>query len=290
MPFEPMTIGSRTFDFTRPYIVGIINVTPDSFSDGGRWLDAGEAVRRGLELVEEGADIVDVGGESTRPGARPVPAPEEKERVLPVIRQLRRAAAVPISIDTTKAEVAEAALGEGADLVNDVSALRFDPELAAVAARHGAPVVLMHSRRTPADMQQEIRYRDLMGEIVRELGEAMRTAAEHGVGRASVIVDPGLGFAKTAEHNLQVLAGLERLASLGRPVMVGPSRKSFIGHVTGAPVSDRAGGTAAAVAAAVLAGANFLRVHDVRVMKQAAEIAFSIRKSHSRATEETDRA
>lgn len=276
-----MEIGGRVFDFTRPYIVGIINVTPDSFSDGGVYNDVEKAVQRGLEIVEEGADLIDIGGESTRPGSQPVPASEEMERVLPVIRKLRRRTDIPISIDTTKSAVAEAAVGEGANLINEVSSLRLDPGPARAAAAAGVPLILMHSRKKPEDMQQDIRYKDFFGEVVGELENSIRIARDCGVALSSIIVDPGIGFAKTVEHNIQVLANLNFLAPLARPVMVGPSRKSFIGYITGADVGNRIGGTAAAVAAAVLGGADFLRVHDVAVMKQAAEIAFSIGQCHT---------
>jgi dihydropteroate synthase len=276
MHLPPMKIGSRTFDFDRPYIEGILNVTPDSFSDGGRHHDRARAIERGLEMVREGADLLDIGGESTRPGAAPVPAGEELGRVVPVIRGLRRETDIPISIDTTKPEVAQAAVAEGADLINDISGLRFDPSLADLAARLGVPMVLMHSRKTPELMQKEVHYDDLAGEILEELRACIRAAVSRGVAPSSIIVDPGIGFAKTADHNLRVLADLSFLEPLGRPVMVGPSRKSFIGAVTGAGVGGRLGGTAAAVAAAVIGGANFLRVHDVSMMKQAADVAFAM--------------
>jgi dihydropteroate synthase len=281
MSLAPMHIGGVTFDFSRPYIVGILNVTPDSFSDGGAFFDAEKALKRGLAMVGEGADMIDVGGESTRPGSMSVDADEEKRRVVPVIGMLRQNAGIPISVDTTKAEVAEAALAEGANVINDVSGLRFDPELAAVAAQASVPLILMHSRKTPSNMQEDIRYDDFYGDVAAELQASMAEAARRGVDESNVILDPGIGFAKTIEHNLMVLSNLGFLARLGRPVMVGPSRKSFIGKVTGADVNDRMGGTAAAVAAAVMAGANFLRVHDVGIMKQTARIAFSIKQCHT---------
>ena len=274
-----MKIGTHPFDFERPYIVGILNVTPDSFSDGGMYLEAGRAVERGLALAREGADIIDVGGESTRPGSDPISADEEKARVLPVIRSLSAQGDVPLSIDTAKADVAEAALAEGACLVNDVSGLRGDPGMARVAARAAACLIVMHSRGTPRDMQQRVRYEDLHKEISGELARCMEMALEAGVEREKIIVDPGIGFAKGPAHNLRILGSLGFLEALGRPILVGPSRKSFIGAVTGAPVEDRLGGTAAAVAAAVLAGAHFIRVHDVHVMRQAALVAHAIRKA-----------
>jgi dihydropteroate synthase len=281
MAVESMTIGDRIFDFKTPYVVGILNITPDSFSDGGRFDSPEKAVEHCMRMVEDGASIVDIGGESTRPGSRPVTAEEEIDRVVPVIGLIRKKSDVPISIDTTKPEVAEAALAEGADMINDVSGLRFAPALARVAAMRGVPIILMHSRKTPDVMQKDVRYEDLFGEILEELKGSIEVALDSGIPRSSIIVDPGIGFAKTAMHNIQVLAKLGFLASLHLPVMVGPSRKSFIGAMTGAEVHDRIGGTAAAVTAAVMGGANFLRVHEVAVMKQAAMIAFSMRECNT---------
>ena len=261
----------------RPRILGILNVTPDSFSDGGRFRDAGEAVAAGERMFEEGADIVDVGGESTRPGSRGVSVEEELERVLPVIRGLARRARGRLSIDTTKPEVAAAALDAGATIVNDVSTLRGGDELARAAAAAGAELVIMHSRKTPADMQVDVRYDDLLGEVRAELAAAAERAAAAGVPPDRIWVDPGIGFAKTAEMSVELLARTPEIAALGYRVLVGPSRKSFIGALTGAPVEDRLGGTAAAVTAAVLGGADAVRVHDVRVMRQAVEIAVRMR-------------
>jgi len=263
----------------RPLVMGIVNVTPDSFSDGGRFLDPQAAISHGLKLVQAGADLLDVGGESSRPGAEPVAAEEELRRVLPVIEGLARYSAVPLSIDTTKAEVAGRALEAGAALVNDISALRADPELARVVARAGAPLVVMHMRGTPRDMQQgEIVYRDVVAEVRAFLEEALGRAEAAGIPRARVIVDPGLGlFGKSVAHNLALLAGLPALLELGRPLLVGPSRKAFLGKLLGAEVGERQWGTAAAVAAAVLHGAQLVRVHDVREMRQVVEIAWAIR-------------
>jgi dihydropteroate synthase len=249
--------------------MGVLNLTPDSFSDGGQFRDAEQAVARGLELFGQGADIVDVGGESTRPGgAARVDADEETRRVVPVVEGLRRRGAGSISIDTTKASVARAALDAGADLINDVSGLRFDPEMAPLAAERGVPVVLMHLRGDFDSMHERPRYGDVVGEVTSELREAMGRGARAGVAASSMIVDPGIGFAKEARHSLEVLARLEELAALERPVLVGPSRKSFIGKVLDLPVGERLMGTAAAVAAAVYGGAHIVRVHDVREMAQ----------------------
>jgi dihydropteroate synthase len=257
--------------------MGVLNVTPDSFSDGGRYRDPEAALDRAGAMLAEGADLVDVGGESTRPGAAPVPAAEEIRRVVPVIERLRaRFPGAPISVDTSKAEVARAALRSGADMVNDVRALGA-PGMAELVAESGAAAVLMHMRGAPADMQSRARYRDVVGEVAAELGEAMRRAVAAGVPEDRILLDPGIGFAKTAGQSAAVLAGLSRLRELGRPLLVGPSRKSFIGDLTGAPAADRLPGTLAAVAACVLAGVEFLRVHDVAAARQAARVASAIR-------------
>jgi dihydropteroate synthase len=257
--------------------MGVVNATPDSFSDGGRFLDAEAAAAQALRLAEEGADLVDVGGESTRPGAAAVPVEEEIRRVVPVIERLRaRGFPIPISVDTSKGPVARAALRAGADLVNDVRALA-DPDLARAVAEAGVPVVLMHMRGTPADMAERARYRDVAAEVAAELAGSMERAERAGVARDRILLDPGIGFAKTAEQSLELLARLGELRALGRPLVVGPSRKSFIGKVTGAPVEARLPGTLAAVAAAVLAGAEVVRVHDVGPARQAALVAAAIR-------------
>jgi dihydropteroate synthase len=275
---DPIRIGGRVFEGPGPFLMGVVNVTPDSFSDGGAFLGAEAAVARAEALAAEGADLLDLGGESTRPGAPEVAPDVEAGRVVPVIAQLRsRGCAVPISIDTRKAAVAEAALAAGADLVNDVSALA-DPAMAQVVAAAGAPVVLMHMRGTPADMASHARYGDVVGEVEGELAQALERAVRLGVREDRVLLDPGLGFAKAAQHTLALLAALPHLRRrLGRPLVVGPSRKSFIGAVTGAPVGDRLPGTLAAVAACVFAGVEVLRVHDVAVVRQAARVAAAIR-------------
>jgi dihydropteroate synthase len=272
-----MRIGARLFEGPGPFLMGVVNVTPDSFSDGGSFLDPAAAVDQALRLADEGADLVDVGGESTRPGAAPVAPAEEIRRVVPVIVRLRaRSFPLPISIDTSKAEVARAALAAGADLVNDVSGLA-DPELARVVAAAGVPVVVMHMRGTPADMQSRARYDDVVREVSAELEAAMGRAEAGGVARERMVLDPGIGFAKTAEQSVEVLARVGELRALGRPILVGPSRKSFIGKLTGAPVGDRVPGTLAAVTACVLAGVEILRVHDVAAARQAALVAAAIR-------------
>lgn len=270
--------AGRDVALERPIVMGVVNVTPDSFSDGGRFLDPEAAVAHGLALVAQGADLLDVGGESTRPGSEPVDAAEELRRVLPVVEELARRAGVPVSIDTTKAVVADRAAAAGARLVNDISGLRFDPELADVVRARNLGLVLMHSRGRPKDMQEAPRYDDVLGEVTRELDQALDRAAARGVPREATILDPGIGFAKRLEDNLALLAGLAALrAALGRPLLVGPSRKSFLGAVTGAAVGERLPGTLAAVAAAVLGGADGVRVHDVREARQAADVAAAIR-------------
>lgn len=261
----------------RTALVGILNVTPDSFSDGGRYLNADEAIAHGVRLAEEGADLIDIGGESTRPGARPVSAEEELERVLPVIRGLRRAVAIPLSIDTYKSRVARAALDEGADVVNDISALRFDPAMASLVVTENVPVVLMHMQGTPRTMQERPFYRDVVAEVRDFLSERFRFALAEGVKPEQIVVDPGIGFGKDLEHNLALLRDLSALEALGRPILVGPSRKTFVGKILGIGPEDRLEGSLAAAVAAVLAGANMIRMHDVREARRAIAIADALR-------------
>jgi dihydropteroate synthase len=261
----------------RTLIMGIINVTPDSFYDGGRRFDPAQAVADGVAMSASGADILDVGGESTRPGAQPVSEDEELARVLPVVRGLRKQIRVPISIDTYKAKVARAALDEGADIVNDISALRFDPDMAPMVAVEKAPVILMHMQGTPRTMQREPQYIDVLREVRDFLAAQLYEAMDAGVAQESIVIDPGIGFGKTIEHNLQLLRGLPTLAALGQPLLVGASRKAFIGKILGAEPGERLEGSLAAAVAAVLAGANILRVHDVVESSKAARIADAIR-------------
>jgi dihydropteroate synthase len=272
--------GSEAVLGARTWVMGVLNVTPDSFSDGGRFLDADQAVAQGLALFEAGADVVDVGGESTRPGDRRQLDPEtEIRRVAPVIAALRDRGAGPISVDTTKAAVAAAALDAGADIVNDVSGFTFDPALPRLVAERGVPAVVMHLRGDFAGMHAEPSYRDVMEEVVAELRRRIDGAEAEGVSRSQLIVDPGIGFAKNAGHSLEVLRRLPELEALDRPVLAGPSRKSFIGKVLDLPVGERLMGTAAAVAACVLAGAHVVRVHDVKEMVQVARMCDAIRGS-----------
>ena len=279
MSWEPIRIGGRTFGPPGPYLVGVLNVTPDSFSDGGRFLGVEEAATHALRLAAEGADLLDVGGESTRPGAEPVGAEKEAARVLPVLERLAALGfPLPISIDTSKAEVARRALGAGAAMVNDVQGL-LDPALGEVVAEAGVPVVLKHMRGTPRDMQERACYRDVAAEVRSELEGALARACRIGVDPRRVVLDPGLGFAKTAAQSLEVLSRLGEFHSLGRPLYVGPSRKSFLAAATGAAVEERLPGTLAAVTAAVLAGAAFVRVHDVAPARQAARVAAALREA-----------
>jgi len=260
-------------DLTRPVVMGVLNVTPDSFSDGGRFTGPGEALEAAMAMVEDGADIVDVGGESTRPGAREVPESEELRRVLPFVRAAAHRLPVPLSVDTRKAGVARAALSEGAAIINDVSALAHDPEMGAAVAQAGAGVVLMHMRGSPETMASLARYRDVGAEVAAELREAVARALRAGVAPGRMVVDPGIGFAKNAEHSLALLGDLGAVVSLGYPVLVGPSRKSFLGAVLGAPADRRVPGTAAACVMAYLGGARIFRVHDVAPVRQALAVA-----------------
>jgi dihydropteroate synthase len=257
--------------------MAILNVTPDSFYDGGRRLDPEEAIADGIEMAAAGADVIDIGGESTRPGARPVSADEESERVLPVIRALRGSVSIPISIDTTKSSVARAALAEGADIVNDISALGFDPEMAGLVAAAKAPVILMHMQGTPRTMQAAPRYDDVVREVRDFLGARIQYAMERGIERDKIVVDPGFGFGKTLEHNLALLRGLPALVALGQPLLAGVSRKTFIGKILGLEPGERLEGSLAAAVAAVLGGANIVRAHDVKETCRAVRIADAIR-------------
>jgi dihydropteroate synthase len=265
----------------RTALMGVVNVTPDSFFANSRFPDPERAVEAALELVESGADIIDIGGESTRPGAQPVDEESERERVLPVVAKLRTLTRVLISVDTRKASVAERALEEGADIVNDVSALAGDPRMAGVVAAARAGLVLMHMRGTPGTMQREPQYEDVVSEVSSFLAGAIARAEAAGVGEESILVDPGIGFGKTAEHNLTLLNQLSALSALGKPILVGPSRKSFLGDLVAGSEENRLLGTAASVACAVLRGAQVVRVHDVREMKDVVAVADAIRSERN---------
>ena len=270
----PLALGERTL------VMGVVNVTPDSFSDGGRWEDAGRAADRALELEAAGADLLDVGGESTRPGADPVPAAEELRRVVPVLERLAGRARVPVSIDTCKAGVARAAIDTGAVMVNDVSGLRHDPDLIGVVAAARAALVVMHSRGGSRDMYRDACYGEVGTEVARELEACIAAAVGGGVDRSRILVDPGIGFAKRAGQSYAALAALGRLAPLDRPILVGPSRKSFLAGRADRGPADRDWATAAAVTAAILEGAHVVRVHRVSEMRQVAEVADRCRAAH----------
>lgn len=267
----------REIDLSNPVLMGVLNVTPDSFSDGGRFLETDVALARMERMKAEGADVIDIGGESTRPGADPVAEEEELRRVLPVI-EAAVGLNVPLSIDSTKSSVVRAALDAGAEIVNDISGLRYDREIADVAAAAGAGLVLMHIRGRPRTMQQDIHYDDLMGELVDELSGSAKRALAAGCRREQLVLDPGIGFGKTAEHNLEVINRLDRVVYLGYPVLVGPSRKSFIGKTLGLEVDERVEGTLAACVVALLRGARIFRVHDVEAARRALDMAEAIVK------------
>jgi dihydropteroate synthase len=262
---------------TRTLVMGVLNVTPDSFSDGGLFFDPHRAIEHGLRMAEEGADIIDVGGESSRPGSDPISLDEELERIIPVIEALASRVQIPISVDTYKAQVAERAIEAGAQMINDISGLRFDPQMPSVAARFDTPLIIMHIKGTPKTMQQDPSYEDLMGEIIAYLREGIERAERMGgVDPHQVIVDPGIGFGKRVEDNLMILKRLDELTCLGRPLMIGTSRKSFIGTVLDREVDQRAIGTLATVAVSVLKGAHMVRVHDVAPARQAVDMVDAV--------------
>jgi dihydropteroate synthase len=267
-----LSLGRRT------HVMGALNVTPDSFSDGGLFFDTDRAVEQGIAMVREGADIVDVGGESTRPYSRRISVQEELDRVIPVIEALGKEVPVPVSIDTIKSKVADEALRAGASIVNDVSALRFDPEMARVAAEAGVPVILMHMKGMPDHMQDHPVYDDVLGEIVTFLKNALEQARQSGIPRDLIIVDPGIGFGKTFDHNLVIIKELEKLRSLERPILVGTSRKAFIGHILKKDVTERETGTMATLAAAVMNGAHIVRAHDVKKAVETVRIMDAVKR------------
>uniref|UniRef100_C6E5P2 Dihydropteroate synthase n=1 Tax=Geobacter sp. (strain M21) TaxID=443144 RepID=C6E5P2_GEOSM len=270
---EAWHLSRRALSLTRPLIMGILNVTPDSFSDGGRFFSLDAAIERAQEMEREGADIIDIGGESTRPNAPAVGAAQELDRVVPVIEALSRRIQVPISIDTYKAEVARAACAAGAEIVNDVTGLMFDPDMARVTAEADAGVVVMHTRGMPDTMQADTGYDDLMSVVKSYLEQSVALARKAGVADGRIVVDPGLGFGKSVQGNLELIKRLSEFRELGFPILVGPSRKSFVGAVTGRGGGERIFGTAAAVAMSVAHGASIIRVHDVAAMKDVAVMA-----------------
>lgn len=272
--------SQRSLSLQRPLIMGILNLTPDSFSDGGRCSDPDQAFEKALQMEAEGADIIDIGGESTRPGAAPVSSDEESGRIIPVIERLAGTLNCAISVDTWKSAVAERALIAGAEIINDISGLNFDPQMAGLVAASGAGVVLMHTRGTPDNMQQDTGYDDLMAEITAGLHASLVTAHEAGISDDCIAIDPGIGFGKGCAGNLELIRRLAELSSFGLPILSGPSRKSFIGAVLGREqTDDRLFGTAAVVALSVSHGASILRVHDVRAMRDVADMAHAVMHS-----------
>jgi dihydropteroate synthase len=259
--------------------MGVLNVTPDSFSDGGCFLDPGKAAEQALRMTEEGADIIDIGGESSRPGAKSVSAKEEIDRVMPVIRKLRKTLDVSLSIDTCKSEVASEALEEGVSIVNDITALRGDPGMARTIARFDAGAIFMHMRGTPGTMQDSPGYDDVVSEIIAYLSGSIELAVRAGIDEKKIIIDPGIGFGKKLEHNLAIINNLRRLEELKKPILVGTSRKSFIGELTGKETGGRIYGTAASVVLAVMNGAEMIRVHDVDAMKDVVRVVDAVRKA-----------
>ena len=270
-------LGETLYDGSRPLIMGILNITPDSFYPGSRYPDTAGAVEKALEMVGQGADIIDIGGESSRPGAEQITAEEESARVMPVIRALTSKSSVPVSIDTGRAAVARQAVEKGACIVNDISALRFDPDLADVVSSTNVSVVLMHMQGTPETMQSDPHYDNVVDDILAFLNERVRYAVSHGIPEERIIVDPGIGFGKSLDHNLTILRNIGRFHETGCAVLVGASRKSMIGKITGAPLEDRLWGTAAITAHCVLSGVEIHRVHDVASMRQICDVAAAIR-------------
>ncbi|NQV04532.1 MAG: dihydropteroate synthase [Candidatus Omnitrophica bacterium] len=270
----------KGFEFgSRTYVMGILNVTPDSFSGDGVYQDAGGALETAERFVARGADIIDVGGESTRPGSEPVSLEEEIKRTIPVIERLAKKLRVPISVDTKKAEVAKRALDSGATIINDITGLDSDKDMRKVVARYNASVVIMHIKGSPLQMQQNPVYTNLIEEIIERLSFLVKEAESSGIRKENIIIDPGIGFGKTFEHNLEILNNLSRFKALGKPVLVGPSRKSFIGNILGVEPKERLFGTLAAVAIAVENGADIIRAHDVSAIKQAVMVADAIVRS-----------
>jgi dihydropteroate synthase len=270
-------LGETRFEFgKRTYLMGILNVTPDSFSDGGKFFDQTDAVLHAFQMIKDRVDIIDVGGESTRPGAEQISAEEEARRVVPVISKIRQKAKVVVSVDTYKSEVAAEALKAGASIVNDISGLHFDSRMADRIAEAGASVAIMHIKGTPKDMQSDPHYDDLVQEIYDYLAKAVEGARSSGI--KQIMIDPGIGFGKTAEHNLELINRLDAFKSIGVPILIGVSRKSFIGKILETPVEARLEGTAAAVTASILHGADIVRVHDVREMRRVALVADAIRR------------
>ena len=278
---QDLVVGNRKLSFAKmTHIMGILNVTPDSFSDGGRYYDCEKACDRAVEMASQGATIIDIGGESSRPNSEGVTVEEELKRILPVVESILHESCAMISIDTTKAEVAKRAIELGAHIINDISGMTRDSDMASVIADSDACVVLMHMRGTPDIMQGLTDYGDVVGEVYEYLAERIEYAISKGISRERIIVDPGIGFAKTVEQNLEIMRRLDEFRSLGRPILIGTSRKATIGHVLNASVSERLLGTAATVAQAVAGGANIVRVHDVKEMEMVTRMSDAIVRKH----------
>ncbi|EFK10510.1 dihydropteroate synthase [delta proteobacterium NaphS2] len=273
-----LDLGGRT------HLTGILNVTPDSFSDGGRYFSEAKAVARGIEMARDGADIIDVGGESTRPYSERLSTEEEMARVVPVIRRLSRKISIPISIDTYKSKVAREALAAGASIINDISAMRLDPRMADVAAEAGVPVILMHMQGTPENMQLNPRYDDLHGEIITFFKDAVKRCKSAGIKEHMIILDPGIGFGKTFDHNLSVIHQLKKFQALQKPLLVGPSNKAFIGKILGKEAHERDTGTMAAVAACVMNGAHIVRVHNVKLAAETVKVIDAVLRERANET------
>ena len=268
----------RTFKLGKQtLLMGVLNVTPDSFSDGGLFLDREKAIAQGLKMVEEGADLIDIGGESTKPGSKPLGLEEELRRVIPVIEALAKEVDVPISIDTYKSAVAKKAVEAGAQMINDISGLHFDPDLAHVASKEDVPLILMHIRGTPETMQKDVHYESLLSEILQYLRESIQRAESAGLDPGQIVIDPGIGFGKTLEDNLLIIKNLQELRILGKPILLGTSRKSFIGKILNTDVTERLEGTLSSIAIGVLNGAHIIRCHDVLEAKKAISVADAIR-------------
>jgi len=272
-----ISIGNKELNLSEnTAIMGILNLTPDSFYDGGRYVQRDKALKQVEEMIEEGVDIIDVGGESTRPGSKMISLNEEMRRVIPVVEDIRRFSDIPISVDTYKAEIAREAIEAGANMVNDIGGLRFDTELKKVIARYDVPVVIMHIRGTPKDMQDNPQYRCLMGEIISYLREGLKIAEEARINSHKIIIDPGIGFGKTTAHNLEILKRFAELKSLGKPILIGASRKSFIGNVLKLPPSERLEGSLAIASLSVFQGAHIIRTHDVRQTRRVVDMVKAV--------------
>lgn len=276
-PADDMYLMKKAFPLSgRTHIMGILNVTPDSFSDGGVFFEPCKAVARAVEMVDQGADIIDIGGESSRPGSLRISGKEELERLMPVVKELRKSLKVPLSVDTYKSEVAERVLAEGVDYINDITALNGDERMAEVVSSFGAGVILMHMKGTPGTMQQDPSYDDVISEITAYLEDSIVKAEEAGIDPGKIFIDPGIGFGKKLGHNIQILRRLKEFEKLGKPLLVGTSRKSFIGEITGKNTGDRLFGTAASISAAIMNGADMVRVHDIEEMSDVVKITDSI--------------